>query len=99
MQQSGAAPFPQALRACLPAQLVQVLLELFTYWSVRVKCAVRYSPAARLEDASHVRVDPHAFSGTKEVVPLRLKKVVSGEVPCSLWVVKRVGRAAQSFWG
>ena len=56
---------------------MQILLELFTYWSVRVRCAVRFKPAQRLEDATHVRVVPHAFSGTKDVVPLVAKKVVS----------------------
>ncbi|GAB4817890.1 hypothetical protein N2152v2_004936 [Parachlorella kessleri] len=55
-----------------------ILLELFTYWSVRVRCAVRFKAARRLEDATHVRVVPHAFSGTKDVVPLKVKQVEGG---------------------
>ncbi len=43
-----------------------------------MRCAVRFRPVRALEDATHVRVVPHAFSGTKDVVPLTLKQVVSG---------------------
>lgn len=64
---------------CSPAaNELQILLELFTYWSVRVKCIVRFRPARSLQNTTHVRVHPHAFSGTKEVVPLLAKRVVSG---------------------
>ena len=61
-----------------------MLLELFTYWSVRVRCAVRFRPAPELAAATHVRVHPHAFCGTKEVVPLRMKTVVGGALPSGL---------------
>lgn len=45
-------------------------------WSVRLRCSLRYRPEAQLARATHALVVPHAFTGTKEVVPLTKKELV-----------------------
>jgi len=57
--------------------IVQVLLYLFTIWSVDVRCFVRYRRTQSLNVATLVKVVPHAFTGTREVVPLESTVVVS----------------------
>ena len=48
----------------------QALTVLAGVWSVDLRAALRFEPALTLERATHLRVCPHAFVGTKEIVPL-----------------------------
>ncbi|KAK2079975.1 hypothetical protein QBZ16_002370 [Prototheca wickerhamii] len=49
---------------------VHALTVLAGVWSVDLRAALRFEPALTLERATHLRVCPHAFVGTKEIVPL-----------------------------
>ena len=55
---------------------MQILLYLFTIWSVDVRCVVRYRKVRDLGGATLVKVVPHALTGTREVVPLQRSTVV-----------------------
>lgn len=59
--------------------LILVCLHVFTYlctvWSVEVRCSVRYTDARDIEHATQVKVVPHKFVGSKEIVPIETKKV------------------------
>lgn len=41
-----------------------------------MRCIVRYNNVSSNDDATQVKVVPHKFVGSKEVVPLECKKVV-----------------------
>ncbi|KAL4527713.1 hypothetical protein Ndes2437A_g02854 [Nannochloris sp. 'desiccata'] len=60
--------------------LCHILLYLFTIWSVDIRCRVRYSQVRTLEDATLIKVVPHAFTGTREVVQLERKKPASDDL-------------------
>lgn len=66
----------QLMSEYLTLPCLQILVHLFTIWSVDVKCFVAFRQVSRLEDATLVKVVPHAFVGTKEVVPIETKTVV-----------------------
>jgi hypothetical protein len=61
-----------ALSRCL-----QILLYLFTIWSVEFRCIVRYRQVRDIDSATLVKVVPHTFTGTKEVVLLDRTVLVS----------------------
>jgi len=52
---------------------LHVLLYLFTIWSVEVRCLVRYRKVRGVEEATFVKVVPHKFTGTKEIVGMERK--------------------------
>jgi cation-transporting ATPase 13A1 len=56
----------------------QILLYLFTIWSVDIRCTVRYSKVKSLAEATLIKVVPHAFTGTREVVPVEQTKINGG---------------------
>lgn len=56
---------------------LQILLYLFTIWSVEVRCIVRYRQVRGIDSATLVKVVPHTFTGTKEVVLLERAVLVS----------------------
>ena len=78
-------PPPAAAPACRRATppgtspphllLLQALLYLFTVWSVDVRCLVRYARCRGLAGAHLVKVVPHAFAGSRDVVPLERRLV------------------------
>jgi manganese-transporting P-type ATPase len=49
-------------------------LYLSTIWSVDIRCTVRYKQVKSLVDATLIKVVPHAFTGTREVVPIERKQ-------------------------
>eukprot|EP00894_Picocystis_sp_ML_P000639 jgi/Pico_ML_1/51156/g2238.t1 len=51
--------------------LLQTLVKLFCYWSVDVRCAMRYVKVERVEEATTVKITPVKFSGKKELVDLQ----------------------------
>lgn len=61
---------------------LHALLYLFTIWSIDVKCVVKYARAKKLADATHVKVIPHAFTGSKELVPIQAR-LMDGEAHIS----------------
>jgi hypothetical protein len=81
---------------------MQILLYLSTVWSVDIRCAVRFTRTRNLEGATHVKVVPHAFTGTRDIVPLQKKLVVSrlGIPQCFsgkiLWRLDCASRAAHA---
>ena len=60
-----------------PPASTQALAYLGTVWSAELKARLHFRPVSRLEDATHVKVVPHAFVGTKEMVALQGKRTVS----------------------
>ena len=52
------------------------LAFLSTVWSVDWACLIAYKAHVPLEAATHVKVVPHAFVGSKELVPLEVHVVV-----------------------
>ena len=48
----------------------QALAYLATVWSVDIKARLHYRPVHQLAEATHVKVVPHAFVGTRAIVPL-----------------------------
>jgi cation-transporting ATPase 13A1 len=67
---------------------MQVLLYLFTIWSVDVRCLVRFRRVRRLEDATIVKVVPHAFTGTRDIVPLERRCVVGFSFQVLFFTIK-----------
>ena len=55
----------------------QALAYLSTVWSVDMKARLHFRPVRQLADATHIKVVPHSFVGTKEIVPLHGKQTVS----------------------
>lgn len=51
---------------------------MFSIWSVDVRCTVRYSRVRQLDRATLIKVVPHTFVGTREVVPLE-REIVDGQ--------------------
>lgn len=49
----------------------QALAFLSTVWSAELKARLHFVGAADLADATHVKVVPHTFVGTTEIVPLQ----------------------------
>lgn len=50
---------------------LHALTYLGTVWSVGIKSRLHFRAVGRLEDATHVKVVPHSFVGTREIVPLQ----------------------------
>ena len=78
--------------SCTTASLLhQALVFLSGEWSVRLRCRLRYRLEAELAHATHALVVPHAFTGTKEVVPLVKKQLVGAgqEVVGGCWFEAR----------
>jgi hypothetical protein len=46
-------------------------------WSVGIKSRLHFQAVGLLEDATHVKVVPHSFVGTREIVPLQGRITVS----------------------
>lgn len=67
---------PTPLLTC-PA--CQALTYLGTVWSVELKSRLHFCAVRRLADATHVKVVPHSFVGTKDIVALHGKQTVSPE--------------------
>lgn len=59
------------------ACISQALAYLGTVWSVDLKARLHFKPVRQLADATHVKVVPHSFVGTKGIVPLHGKATVS----------------------
>lgn len=59
--------------------LLQTLVKLFCYWSVDVRCAMRYVRVERVEDATTVKITPVKFSGKKELVDLQWNETQEGK--------------------
>ncbi|PSC72522.1 putative manganese-transporting ATPase PDR2 [Micractinium conductrix] len=59
---------------------LHALAYLSTVWSVDMKARLQYRPAARLEDATHVKVVPHSFVGSRAIVPLHGKTTEQGPI-------------------
>ena len=57
--------------------VVQALIKLCAVWSVDFRCALRFRAVASVEEAGFVKVTPHAFSGSKELVPLERREMAS----------------------
>ncbi|CAI0461155.1 unnamed protein product [Linum tenue] len=55
-----------------------ILVWLFTAWSVDFKCFVQYSKGNDIHQADACKITPAKFSGPKEVVPLYIRKQVTG---------------------
>ena len=82
----GAVPLPHApRRVSRPAGLapsvpavrtLQALAYLGTVWSVDMKARLHFRTVRQLADATHVKVVPHSFVGTKGIVPLHGKATV-----------------------
>ncbi|KAJ8573033.1 hypothetical protein K7X08_009544 [Anisodus acutangulus] len=53
------------------------LVFLFTVWSVDFKRFVQYSKVDDIHQADYCKITPAKFSGSKEVVPLHLRKLAS----------------------
>lgn len=54
---------------------VHVLVFLFTVWSVDFKCFVQYSKVSDIQQADGCKITPAKFSGAKEIVPLKCRKL------------------------
>ena len=65
-------------------------------WSVDIKARLHYRPVHQLAEATHVKVVPHAFVGTRAIVPMHGKVTVSesagGEISARL--ANRQGQVA-----
>uniref|UniRef100_A0A2P2M6F0 Cation-transporting ATPase n=1 Tax=Rhizophora mucronata TaxID=61149 RepID=A0A2P2M6F0_RHIMU len=57
---------------------LHILVWLFTAWSVDFKCFVQYSKINDIHLADACKITPAKFSGSKEVVPLHIRKQLSG---------------------
>uniref|UniRef100_A0A2P2M6E5 Cation-transporting ATPase n=1 Tax=Rhizophora mucronata TaxID=61149 RepID=A0A2P2M6E5_RHIMU len=55
---------------------LHILVWLFTAWSVDFKCFVQYSKINDIHLADACKITPAKFSGSKEVVPLHIRKQV-----------------------
>lgn len=53
---------------------LHILVLLFTAWSVDFKCFVQYSKVNDIHIADACKIIPNKFSGSKEVVPLDVRK-------------------------
>ncbi|PSS04631.1 Manganese-transporting ATPase, partial [Actinidia chinensis var. chinensis] len=58
--------------------LFHILTFLFTVWSVGFKCFVQYSKVSDIHQADACEITPAKFCGSKEVVPLHFRKVLTG---------------------
>nr|GMC64505.1 probable manganese-transporting ATPase PDR2 [Ipomoea batatas]GMC66474.1 probable manganese-transporting ATPase PDR2 [Ipomoea batatas] len=52
-----------------------ILVFLFTVWSVDFKCFIKYSKVDDIHLTDACKITPAKFCGSKEVVPLYLRKV------------------------
>jgi hypothetical protein len=59
--------------------LLNILVHLFTHWSIRFRAFASTSNLTDLDDAEVVLVVPVRFNGSTELVPLERKYVVSVE--------------------
>ena len=65
----------------------QALTYLGTVWSVNIKSRLHFRAVSHLADATHVKVVPHSFVGTNEMVPLHGKQTVRpGPGPGRAWL-------------
>ena len=70
-------PYWMSQLALMLLVALHVLTYLFTIWSVNVRCVVRYAKAKTTTDATMVKVVPHKYLGSKDLVPLQK----NGEAP------------------
>jgi hypothetical protein len=68
----------------------QALTYLGTVWSVELKSRLHFRAVRRLADATHVKVVPHSFVGTKDIVALHGKQTVSPEAASRELVEQRI---------
>lgn len=69
-------------------------------WSVGSQARLRFRPAGSISQATHVLVVPHAFVGTRDIVPLEQKadavrvraQRAVGQVVCTAHVTHACGR-------
>ncbi|KAL4341164.1 hypothetical protein GQ457_08G008680 [Hibiscus cannabinus] len=59
--------------------VTHILVLLFTAWSVDFKCFVQYSKVNNIRDADVCKITPAKFCGSKEVVPLHIRKQASSK--------------------
>lgn len=59
---------------------VHALAYLGTVWSVDMKARLHFRTVRQLADATHVKVVPHSFVGTKGIVPLHGKATEAGPI-------------------
>ncbi|XP_057727468.1 probable manganese-transporting ATPase PDR2 isoform X2 [Arachis stenosperma] len=57
---------------------LHILVWLFTGWSVDFKCFAHFSKVRDIHQADSCKITPAKFSGSKEVVPLRFRKIPAG---------------------
>ncbi|KAE9608629.1 hypothetical protein Lal_00020715 [Lupinus albus] len=57
---------------------LNILVLLFTGWSVDFKCFAHYSKAKNIDQADFCKITPAKFCGSKEVVPLHFRKIPAG---------------------
>ncbi|GAV57871.1 E1-E2_ATPase domain-containing protein/Hydrolase domain-containing protein [Cephalotus follicularis] len=57
---------------------LHILVFLFTAWSVDFRCFVHYSKVNDIHLADACKITPSKFSGSKEVVPLHIRKQLAG---------------------
>ncbi|OWM80718.1 probable manganese-transporting ATPase PDR2 [Punica granatum] len=57
---------------------LHILVFLFTVWSVDFRCLVQYNQVNDIHHADACKITPAKFSGSKEVVPLHLRKLSAG---------------------
>ncbi|KAB2048726.1 hypothetical protein ES319_A13G130400v1 [Gossypium barbadense] len=57
--------------------VTHILVLLFTTWSVDFKCFVQYSKVNNIRLADVCKVTPAKFCGSKEVVPLHIRKQIA----------------------
>lgn len=68
-------PFWVAQLSGLILVCLHVFIYLCTVWSVDIRCIVGYASVGAVDGATHVKVVPHKFVGSKDVVPLDVKSV------------------------
>ncbi|CAM6077612.1 unnamed protein product [Sphagnum tenellum] len=61
--------------------VLHILTFLFSAWSVNFRCFVQATKVSDVHQADVVKVIPSKFSGSKEVVPLQMRKLI---VPTAL---------------
>lgn len=59
---------------------LHALTYLGTVWSVNIKSRLHFRAVSHLADATHVKVVPHSFVGTNEMVPLHGKQTDAGPI-------------------
>ncbi|KAJ8765315.1 hypothetical protein K2173_012012 [Erythroxylum novogranatense] len=59
---------------------LHILVWLFTAWSVDFKCFVQYTKVNDIHLADSCKITPAKFSGSKEVVPLHVRKQLAGSL-------------------